>query len=101
MLKGFIKPVLEQFIRDIDSDRCNITIDQECKIIHILANIANPDERMSKIQACEYLGVSRATFDNYVHDGFIPKGQKQEGFKELSWSRLSLDAYLMKFNISK
>lgn len=38
---------------------------------------------MSKIQACDYLGVSRATFDNYVRDGFIPKGIKQEGFKEL------------------
>lgn len=41
-------------------------------------------QRMSKIQACDYLGVSRATFDNYVRDGFIPKGIKQEGFKELS-----------------
>lgn len=45
-----------------------------------LSNIANPDQRMSKIQACDYIGVSRATFDNYVKDGFIPKGIKQEGF---------------------
>ena len=50
------------------------------KIISVLSNIANPDYRMSKVQACDYLGVSRATFDNYVRDGFIPKGVKQEGF---------------------
>lgn len=37
---------------------------------------------MSKIQACDYLGVSRATFDNYVKNGWIPKGYKQDGFKE-------------------
>jgi predicted site-specific integrase-resolvase len=30
---------------------------------------------MNKTQAADYLGVSRATFDNYVHDGFIPKGK--------------------------
>lgn len=49
---------------------------------------------MSKIQACDYLGVSRATFDNYVRDGFIPKGIKQEGFKELSWQKSDLDIFL-------
>lgn len=50
------------------------------RLFSVLSNIANPDQRMSKIQACDYLGVSRATFDNYVRDGFIPKGIKQEGF---------------------
>ena len=49
---------------------------------------------MSKIQACDYLGVSRATFDNYVRDGFIPKGIKQEGFKELYWPKIDLDMFL-------
>lgn len=51
-------------------------------------------QRMSKVQACDYLGVSRATFDNYVRDGFIPKGVKQEGFKELSWQKSDLDIFL-------
>lgn len=61
-------------------------------------NIANPDQRMSKIQACDYIGVSRATFDNYVKDGFIPKGIKQEGFKELSWNKADLDIFLSSQN---
>lgn len=69
-------------------------MEQQSKIISVLSNIANPDQRMSKIQACDYLGVSRATFDNYVRDGFIPKGIKQEGFKELSWQKSDLDIFL-------
>lgn len=52
------------------------------------------DQRMSKIQACDYLGVSRATFDNYVKNGWIPRGVKQDGFKELSWMKSDLDIYL-------
>lgn len=48
---------------------------------------------MSKVQACDYLGVSRATFDNYVRDGV-----KQEGFKELSWNKADLDIFLASKN---
>lgn len=94
MLKSIIRALLKKFIDDIDSGNCNMTTEQQSKIISVLSNIANPDQRMSKIQACDYLGVSRATFDNYVRDGFIPKGIKQESFKELSWHKVDLDLYL-------
>lgn len=66
MLKSIIRTLLQKFIDDIDADNCNITMEQQSKIISVLSNIANPDQRMSKIQACDYIGVSRATFDNYV-----------------------------------
>lgn len=95
MLEPIIRNLLQKFIDDLDTGNTNISEDQEIKIISVLSNIANPDQRMSKIQACDYLGVSRATFDNYVRDGFIPKGTKQEGFKELSWSKIDLDACLI------
>lgn len=36
--------------------------------------------------------MSRATFDNYVRNGIIPKGIKRPGFKELSWDKKTLDA---------
>ena len=95
MLKPIIRSILQKFIDDLDAGNSNIDEDQEIKIISVLSNIANPDQRMSKVQACDYLGVSRATFDNYVRDGFIPKGTKQEGFKEKSWQKTDLDVYLM------
>lgn len=59
MLKSIIRTLLQKFIDDIDSDNCNITMEQQSKIISVLSNIANPDYRMSKVQACDYLGVSR------------------------------------------
>lgn len=89
MLKSIIRTLLQKFIDDIDSDNCNITMEQQSKIISVLSNIANPDQRMSKIQACDYLG---------VRDGFIPKGIKQEGFKELSWNKADLDIFLSSKN---
>jgi predicted site-specific integrase-resolvase len=46
---------------------------------------------MSKYAACQYLNVSRATFDNYVKEGKLHKGKHDIGFKELSWSRRDLD----------
>lgn len=57
MLKSIIRTLLQKFIDDIDSDNCNITMEQQSKIISVLSNIANPDYRMSKVQACDYLGV--------------------------------------------
>lgn len=98
MLKSIIKSLLQKFIDDIDTGNCNMTMEEQSKVISVLPNIANPDQRMSKIQACDYLGVSRATFDNYVRDGFIPKGIKQEGFKELSWNKADLDIFLASKN---
>ena len=49
---------------------------------------------MNKTEAADYLGVSRATFDNYVREGKIPKGTHQAGFKELSWSQKDLDSFI-------
>ena len=91
---NIIRNLLQKFINDIDTGNTNITQEDQSKILSMLCNIVDKDQRMSKIQSCEYLGVSRATFDNLVRDGFIPKGRKQEGFKELSWSKIDLDLYL-------
>lgn len=89
-----IRNILQQFINDIDTGNTNIDYNQQRQIFSLLGNIVTGDQRMSKIQSAEYLGVSRATFDNLVKDGFIPKGMKQDGFKELSWSKIDLDLYL-------
>lgn len=43
----------------------------------------------------------RATFDNYVKNGWIPKGYKQDGFKELSWMKSDLDFYLDTYSNNK
>ena len=94
MLK-IIRNILQKFIDDIDADNSNLTFEEQCRIIRILSNVnEGKEEEMSKTQAADYLGVCRATFDNYVRDGLIPKGEKLEGFKELRWYKCDLDLFL-------
>lgn len=92
-----IKSILQKFIDDIDADNTNISYEQQCDIIRILSNVdSGKDNEMNKTQAADYLGVSRATFDNYVRDGFIPKGKQVGNFKELRWYKSDLDLFLLK-----
>ena len=87
-----IKTLLEQFINDIDSGNSNITQEQQEELISLLLKFNQKE--YSKIEAAEYIGVSRATFDNYISKGLIPVGKKRQGFKELSWNKSDLDKYL-------
>ena len=41
--------------------------------------------------------MSRATFDNYIREGKIPKGKKETGWKELSWSESELKEVIKQF----
>ena len=91
-----IKHILQKFIDDIDADNTNLNYEQQCNIIRVLSNVnLGQDNEMNKTQAADYLGVSRATFDNYVRDGFIPKGKQIGKFKELRWYKSDLDLYLL------
>lgn len=91
-----IKQLLQKFIDDIDADNSNLSYEQQCDIIRILSNVnSGQDNEMNKTQAADYLGVSRATFDNYVRDEFIPKGKQIGHFKELRWYKSDLDLFLL------
>ena len=94
---SIIRTLLQKFIDDIDADNTNLSYEQQCSIIQVLSNVnIGQDNEMNKTQAADYLGVSRATFDNYVHDGFIPKGKQVGKFKELRWYKSDLDLFLIK-----
>lgn len=82
---------LKEKAADIDAGNSNISDDELMEMLENFNVITTKNSRMSKDQACSYLNVSRATFDNYVRNGDIPKGKKQRGFKELSWNKLDLD----------
>ena len=89
-----IRDLLMSIIQRIDNGDCNINEDEATELITTLKKYTDKDERMSKYQACNYLNVSRATFDNYVRAGRIPKGKHEAGFKELSWVKKDLDAFI-------
>ena len=89
-----VRTLLKKLLDDIDAGNSNITEEEEHKIITMLSEIT--DNRMSKYQACQYLNISRATFDNLVRDGFLPEGIHQAGFKEKYWRRSDILKYTPK-----
>ncbi len=80
-----IKKILLQLVDEIDAGNSNLTEEETLQLLNTLKAIHEP--RISKYQACQLLGISRATFDNLVRDGKLPRGTKQQGFKELSWKK--------------
>ena len=91
-----IRNLLLKLADDISSGNTNLT-EAECMvIISTIQGLARKDEGISKYAACEYLNISRATFDRYVSDGKLPKGKHVQGFKELRWFKKDLDRYIKK-----
>lgn len=93
MLK-IIKSLLLQILNNIDSGNTNISESEQQEILELLQKVNSQD--LSKVESANYIGVSRATFDNYIKKGLIPEGTKRQGFKELSWKKSDLDKYLNK-----
>lgn len=95
MLK-VIRSLLLKIVDDIDAGNSNISEGEAIEIVDSLKRFTDKEKRLSKYAACEYLNVSRATFDNYVREGKLPRGKHEIGFKELSWSKKELDEFVKK-----
>lgn len=100
MLK-VIKDLLLKVVNDIDAGNSSLDEQEALEIIDILKKYTDKEIRLSKYAACNYLNISRATFDNYIREGKLPKGTHSIGFKELSWSRKELDEYIRKYKSAK
>lgn len=88
-----IKKLLAKVINDIDAGNSNITENEAIALTKIIQTYTDKSVKMSKYQACRYLNMSRASFDNYVREGRIPRGKKEMGFKELFWQQKDLDNF--------
>jgi hypothetical protein len=97
MLK-IIRDLLKKIIDDIDAGNSNIKEDEAIEIVKVIKSYTDKTKRLSKYQACQKLNVSRATFDNLVREGIIPRGEKVVGFKELFWEEKTLDDCIKKAN---
>ena len=97
---NIIKNQLLKIISDIDAGNCNLSLDEEIEVINFINKLSNKECRMSKYEAYSYLNISRAKFDNLVKESKLPKGKKQQGFKELSWTKRELDEYIKQLNIN-
>ena len=97
---NIIKNQLLKIISDIDAGNCVLSLDEEIEVINFINKLSNKECRMSKYEAYSYLNITRAKFDNLVKEGKLPKGKKQQGFKELSWTKRELDEYIKQLNIN-
>lgn len=95
---NLIKSLLLKIVEDIDVGNSNISEEEELELVKVLQKYTRKDVPMSKYQAYTYLNISRATFDNFVKDGKLPKGTKVEGFKELFWYKKDLDKYIKNYD---
>lgn len=90
---GAIRNLLAKIVSDIDAGNSNITENEAMELAKVLQSYTDKTIKMSKYQACQYLNISRATFDNYVREGLLPRGKKEAGFKELFYTQKDLDIF--------
>ena len=89
-----IKKYLLKIIDNIDAGNSNLTESEAIELVDTLKRLTDREKRLSKYEACRYLNVSRATFDNYVREGKLPRGKHVAGFKELGWFKKDLDKFI-------
>lgn len=93
---NILKRLLQESIDNIDAGNSNFSEEELNNIIKDITKLNRGIKRISKREACErVLHCSPSTFDNYLKLGLIPKGHKEYGFKELSWSEKDFDEAVM------
>lgn len=78
----------------IDDGSISSNPEETMQVMETIKGFVDKEKRLSKYEACRYLNVSRATFDNYVRAGRLPRGKHEAGFKELSYSKKDLDKFI-------
>lgn len=92
-----IRNILEDYINKIDSGNSNLDEESAISILKAITDSTDMSKKVSKYKACQILHISRATFDNYVKEGKLPKGEHEIGFKELRWSLYDLNKFKEKY----
>lgn len=64
LAKETLKKSLINFIELLDTGNSDYSESELNEILETINKITNNKKKLSKYQACEYLNVSRATFDN-------------------------------------
>lgn len=93
MLK-VIARMLRSIADKIDDGSISSNPEETMQVMETIKGFVDKEKRLSKYEACRYLNVSRATFDNYIRAGKLPRGKHEAGFKELSYSKKDLDKFI-------
>lgn len=79
-----LRDALQTVIDNIDTGNSRLNDEQCDEFMNMISFATNAEQKYSKYQACKYLGISRATLDNYVRDGKI-EIRTQQGLKRSSF----------------
>ena len=82
---AILASLLRSVADNLDAGNSNITEDEMLEICELISNSSNPEEKISKYQTADLLGVNHKTVDYYVRKGYIPHGRQEIGFKEIFW----------------
>ena len=93
MKNALLASLLRTVADNLDAGNSNITEDEMLEICELIGNSSNPEEKISKYQIAELLGVSHKTIDYYVKKGYIPHGRQEVGFKEIFWYKKDVLKY--------
>lgn len=92
-----IRDLLADRLKQIDAGNSNIDEESAIAIFKAVNDSTDMTKRVSKYKACEILHISRATFDNYVREGKLPRGEHTIGFKEKSWNLYDINEFKSKY----
>ena len=96
-MNNLIISILKSIINNLESGTSHLDEKGCHKVLNTINLMEHGDEEMSKSEAAEYIGVCRATFDNYVSNGLIPHGvNRHRDTKTLFWWKSDLDQFLYK-----
>jgi predicted DNA-binding transcriptional regulator AlpA len=88
-LKNILIRELEEVLHKLKTDTCELS---EVEAMDILSAITH--QPLSREEAYDYLNCSRATFENLMKAGKIPRGRKTKGRTGLVWYKDELDKVL-------
>ena len=88
--KETLKKVVLNIADSIDAGHSDYSEKEMNDILDTINKATNTENKLSKYQASQYIGVSPSTFDKRVRSGEIPKGRKEAGFKEKFWTKKDL-----------
>ena len=91
---NIISKLLRRIADRIDEGSISSNPEETMQVMEAIQGFVDKEQRLSKYEACRYLNISRATFDNYVRAGKLPRGKHEAGFKELSWDKKTPDAFI-------
>ena len=99
MQKSLIK-LLTKLLREtadkFDAGTSELTEEEAMNVLSVLSH-----KVLSKEQACNFVGLCPAQFNNLMAANKLPKGRKRQGFKELVWYEDELRDALTKIKLNK